>query len=57
MADAELPGDGAKAGFLRSDRDLGPLVDRLREMAAFLGLHEVQVDDRGDLAAALARAS
>jgi uncharacterized protein YcaQ len=39
------------------DRDLGPLVDRLREMAAFLGLHEVQVDDRGDLAAALARAS
>jgi uncharacterized protein YcaQ len=36
------------------DRSLGTLVDRLQELATFLGLGAIAVDQRGDLAAALA---
>ncbi len=38
------------------DRSLVALVDRLREMAGFLGLADVVVEDRGDLSPALTRA-
>ena len=38
------------------DKDLSPLGDRLREMAAFLGLQDVSVERRGDLAPGLTRA-
>ncbi len=36
------------------DRDLPALVERLEEMATFLGLQDVEVKDSGDLATALA---
>jgi uncharacterized protein YcaQ len=36
------------------DRDLGPLKARLEELAKFLGLDDVSVDPKGDLAEALA---
>ena len=36
------------------DKDLPPLVERIQEMATFLGLGKVHVEDNGDLAAALA---
>ena len=42
---------------LDPDKDLPALVDRLREMAGFLGLADLVVEDRGDLALALARAA
>ena len=38
------------------EADLPALADRLRELAGFLGLSEVRVERRGDLAAALAAA-
>jgi uncharacterized protein YcaQ len=37
-------------------KDLPALVDRLEELATFLGLQDVAVEDRGDLAPALERA-
>jgi hypothetical protein len=37
------------------DRSLAALVERLREMATFLGLTSIAVEKRGDLAASLAR--
>ena len=39
------------------DRDLGPLTARLDELATFLDLRAVQVEDRGDLARTLRRAT
>ncbi len=47
-----VTGSYAEPSFDR-DRSLGVLADRLREMAGFLGLAGVEVEDRGDLATAL----
>ncbi len=38
------------------DKDLAPLVTRVRELASFLGMDDVAVERRGDLAPALATA-
>ena len=65
VARVDLKADRA-AGLLRvrgayaepafdHDHDLPVLVDRLRELASFLGLDDVAVEDRGDLAPTLGR--
>lgn len=52
----QVRGAYAEPGF-DPDLDLPPLVARLRELAAFLDLDEVAVEDRGDLSPALRRAA
>lgn len=49
-------GSYAEASF-DPDHDLSPLVDRLAELAGFLDLGDLVVEERGDLASALRRAA
>jgi len=66
VARVDLKGD-RQSGVLRvrsahaeptfnADKSMSPLVERLRELAAFLGLGDVTVEPKGDLAPALATA-